>query len=163
MNEALYRNELWAELKQTACNLYYLDDLRARKKKIEPKYRGTVALVAIVSACVSFMDCPVAIKPVTVVTAILTAVPLLFPSLFPDVADFSEMDMLRIELKKRLAELEAFWHAVPSESSYSDYLETKQSFAKLETSLSALFGKINRRSEKYAIASSERYLERFTS
>ena len=122
-----------------------------------------VALVAIVSACVSFVDCPVAIKQVTVVTAILTTVPLLFPSLFPNVADFAEMDTLRIELKKRLAELEAFRHATPSESSYSDYLEKKQSSAKLETALSALFGKINGRSEKYAIAGSEQYPERFTS
>jgi ABC-type transport system involved in cytochrome bd biosynthesis fused ATPase/permease subunit len=163
MNAELYRNELWEELKQAVCNLYYLDDLRARKKKIEPAYKGIVATVAIISACVSFVDCPVAIKLVTVVTALLTLVPLLFPLLLPGVAAFSEMDTMRVGLKKQIGELEAFWRMETPKESYGDYLKAKQAWAELETNLSALFGKVNARIEKYAIANSERYLERFTS
>jgi hypothetical protein len=80
----------------------------------------------------------------------------------PGVVEFSEIDTLRVGLKKQIAELEALWKTTPQEDSYSDYLKAKQSWAELETTLSAFFGKINKRIEKQAIVSSERYLERFT-
>jgi hypothetical protein len=163
MNKELYGNELWAEIKQTSCNLCYLDELRAGKARMEPYFKGLIAMVAAFSAVTSFTGPVWAASTVVIVTSLLTAIPLFFPSLLPTAADFSEMDVLRIKIKSRLTELEQFSQGERGEAEYDGFVKTKQRHAPVETEAAALFGKISKRINRRAIKQSELYLDRFTS
>lgn len=160
MNKELYRSELWDEIKQVAVDLYYLDGLRASKVKIEPVYKGLLALLAIISAICNIIDVSWFSKITAILTALLAAAPLLFPFL-PDSSDFSKMDALRTSVNNRLIYLENCWAAEYTKVRYEDYINAKKAYAHTQTELYALFGEINKSIQKYAVKRSESYLERF--
>jgi hypothetical protein len=97
-----------------------------------------------------------------IVTSLLTAIPLFFPSLLLSAADFLEMDVLRTKIKSRLTELEQFSQGERGEAEYDEFVKTKQRHAPVEIEAAAIFGKISKRINRRAIKQSERYLERFT-
>jgi hypothetical protein len=162
MNDELYGKEVWEEIKQVASSLFYPDEFRAEKSRIEPYYRGLASLVAIAAACASFTDSSALIKAMSILTALTVLWPVLFTAFLPVSEDFSKIDGLRICLKNRLVELERFWYAGYSEETYEVYLKAKEAFAGTETEVSALFGKTGTRIEKRAVSRSEKYLQRFT-
>jgi len=157
--EEAYNNELWDEIKQTSVNLSYLDDLRAAKARIEPHYKGITAAAAIITAIVACLGESIPAKILAVLTALLTAIPLLFP-VIPNAADFAEMDHLRTSVKEYLNALESLWFA-DAGIDRQKYRALKKNYVETETEISALFGKISPKRNKYAVEISERYLERF--
>lgn len=74
-----YANELWEEVKQVSTDLFYLENLRADKARIEPYYKGMLSLCAIGTAVYSFVGDALLVN----ITALVTAVATLFPILFP--------------------------------------------------------------------------------
>jgi len=155
-----YANELWEEVKQVSTDLFYLEDLRADKARIEPYYKGLLSLCAIVTALCSFVGAVWLIHATALMTAVVTMLPILFPVL-PSGADFAKMDALILALKQRQAAVEEYWYKGFSAENRAAYRASKEAFAPTEVELSALFGKIGKRREKEAQELCDRYLDRF--
>jgi hypothetical protein len=161
MDAELYRQEVWSEIKQTSMNLCYLEHYRDTKAKIEPLYRGFVAVCAVLAAITVFFEVSWLAKVATVTTAILTAAPHFAPFL-PDSARLSEIGAARLALKNRLNGREIFWRNGFTEEQYDRYMLAKREYAATDGAVSVLFGKIDRRMHARALEKSEKYLLRFT-
>ena len=160
MDKESYRQEIWDSIDKTATYLHYLDYFRDEKEVIEPFYRGTLGAVAVISAIISFFDVLVLIKVASLLTAIIAAFPFFFPIL-PKAADFEKMSKLRISLFERLVKLEVFWNDGLTEENRKEYLLMKLEYAEIETQLSEILGKINRRLLLKAHKDTIRYLKKF--
>jgi len=160
MNTELYKQELWTNIDRTAVNLYYLDHFRDRQAKIEPLYRGALGMVATLAAIISFFDVALLIKTVSVITALLAALPLLFP-VIPKSSDFEKMSQLRVATSKWLISLENFWHGEWTDEKYKNFSRMKLKYAETEDELSSLFGKINVALNRKAHDDANRYLDRY--
>ena len=93
MDKEFYRQEVWSSIDRTAVNLFYLDCFRDRKESVEPVYRGTLGIAAVITAIISFFDVSILIKISAVITGLLAAIPFFYPVL-PSSADFDKMTQL---------------------------------------------------------------------
>ena len=158
----IYNSRLWEDLKQVFCNLYYLDGIRDRKKKIEPVYKGFLGIISVITVVTSFFETVLLIKIMTALTSLTAIIPILCPVL-PATETFSTMDAYRSSLREWLTQLENLWNRDRNEIAYNEYLAVINKYAYLETKLSALFGKIDGKIEKRVNDRCEVYLSRFIS
>ena len=162
IDKELFENEIWNEIGQFSICLFYLDEFRASKERIAPVYRGIVALLALLSALADIIEWPYYPTVFSVLTAISVVLPAFF-GFIPEVDFFYKIDVLRVEVKKRLTQLEEYWVLGVEKVSYSKYKREKIASAEIETNLSALFGKVNEKGKLYQKAreNSDLYLNKF--
>jgi len=160
MDKELYKKELWTSIDKAAVNLYYLDHFRDRQAMIEPLYRGALGLTATLAVIISFFDVAFLIKIVSVITALLATLPLVFP-VIPKSSDFDKMSQLRLATSKWLISLGDFWISEWTEEKYKKFSRMKLEYAQTEYELSTLFGKNNEALNRKAHADANRYLDRY--
>lgn len=160
MDKELYKQELWASIRQTAVNLYYLDHFRDRQKIRYPLYRGSLGMVAVLTACVSFFDISLLTKAFSVVTGLIAAVPFFF-HVIPEPSDFVTMEKLRTALSNWQNSLENFWFVEWTDKKYEKYRRMKIDHGDVEKELYAMFGKMNVKMEDKSLREADRYLNKF--